>query len=179
MQWRKMMDPGVEILAPGSRVTVELVKHPRPDVSYPAIVICDDADHIVVCAPWAGPPSCDLGFTRFEQGDVFTEHYWRRRWYSIKEVRDDSGVLKGWYCDVCRPAIVRRDALVVPDLDLDLWLSADRATLLRLDEDEFAASGLQQRDPEAAGHARRALDELEHLARGEGGFTQVLGEGGQ
>jgi uncharacterized protein DUF402 len=171
-----MRDSGVEMLAPGSRVTVELVKHPRPNVSYPAVVIFDDTDHIAVRAPWAGPPSRDLGFTRFEQGDVFTEHYWRRRWYSIKEVRDESGVLKGWYCDVCRPATVRRGALVASDLDLDLWLSADRATVLRLDEDEFAASGLQQRDPQAAEHARRALDELERLARSEGGFTQLLGE---
>lgn len=161
-------------LTPGTQVTVKLVKHSRPDVSYPAVVICDDADHIVVRAPWAGPPCWDLGFTRFEQGDVFTEHYWRSRWYSIKEVRDKSSTLKGWYCDVCRPATVRRDTLVVPDLDLDLWLSADLVTVLRLDEDEFVASGLRERDPDAARNARRALDELEHLARGEGGFTQVL-----
>ncbi|MCQ4080011.1 DUF402 domain-containing protein [Streptomyces sp. RB6PN25] len=174
-----MTDSGGERLAPGSPVTVELVKHPRPDVSYPAVVVLDDADHIVVRAPWAGPPSRDFGFTRFEQGDVFTEHYWRHRWYSIKEVRDVAGELKGWYCDVCRPATVRSSALVVPDLDLDLWLSADRATVLRLDEDEFAASGLQERDPDAAEHARRALDELERLARGADGFAGVLGPVGR
>jgi hypothetical protein len=171
-----MTDSGVETLTPGSQITVRLVKQPRPDVSYPAVVVWDDTDHIVVRAPWAGPPSRVLGFICFEQGDVFTEHYWRSRWYSIKEVRDESGTLKGWYCDVCRPAIVRRGALIISDLDLDLWLSADRATVLRLDEDEFAASGLQERDPDAAGQARRALDELEHLAHGGGGFTEVLRE---
>jgi hypothetical protein len=35
----------------------------------------------------------------------------------------------------------------------------------RLDEDEFAASGLEARDPRAARAARAALDELEALAR--------------
>ena len=25
---------------------------------------------------------------------MFTEHYWRDRWYSIKEVRDHGGILK-------------------------------------------------------------------------------------
>jgi hypothetical protein len=160
-------------LAPGSEVTVVLVKRPRPEVRYPGVVTHDDGTHVVVRAPWAGPASRDFGFVRFESGDVFTEHYWRDRWYSVKEVRSGTGAVKGWYCDVTRPAGVERDALVVEDLDLDLWLSADRGTILRLDEDEFLASGLQDRDPEAAARARQALDELERLARD--GFAALLG----
>ncbi|MGW3406905.1 DUF402 domain-containing protein, partial [Streptomyces zhihengii] len=50
----------------------------------------------------------------------------------------------------------------------DLWVSADGGEVLRLDEDEFAASGLAERDPDAAAAAVRALDGLELLARGEG-----------
>ncbi|WP_377269950.1 DUF402 domain-containing protein [Peterkaempfera sp. SMS 1(5)a] len=152
---------GTTPLAPGSEVTVRLVKHPRPDVRYPATVIHDDGIRITVQAPWAGPPSRDFGFVRFERGDVFTEHYWRDRWYSVKEVRAGDGTLKGWYCDVTRPAAVVGGILVVQDLDLDLWLPADRSTALRLDEDEFLASGIEQRDPAAAARARAALDELE------------------
>ena len=160
-------------LVPGSEVAVLLVKQPRPDVRYPAVVIHDDGIRITVRAAWAGATSRDMGFVRFEQGDVFTEHYWRDRWYSVKEVRAADGALKGWYCDVTRPAAVGRDSLVVEDLDLDLWLSADRATVLRLDEDEFLASGIDERDPVAAAMARNALDELERLSRDA--FATLLG----
>ena len=168
-------DGGALILTPGGTVTVRLVKDPRPDVRYPAVVLSDDGTHAVVRAPWAGPAVRDMGFVRFERGDVFTEHYWRDRWYSVKEVRAASGVFKGWYCDVARPAQVRDGVLVVADLDLDLWASADRATVLRLDEDEFLASGLAERDPEAAARARQALDELAGLAAE--GFASVTGSG--
>lgn len=161
-----------ERLTPGDDVRVRLVKRPRPDVEYPAVVIVDDGTHIVVRAPWAGEASRDLGFVRFERGDIFTEHYWRDRWYSIKEVRGPTGALKGWYCDVARPARVGDDQLVAEDLDLDLWMSADRRTILRLDEDDFVASGLAQNDPVAAAEARRALEELVRLA-GDG-FSGVL-----
>jgi hypothetical protein len=164
-----------DTLLPGEPTTVHLVKDPRPDVRYPAVVVSDDGTHAVVRAPWAGDDR-DLGFVRFEAGDVFTEHYWRDRWYSIKEVHDRTGTLKGWYCDVTRPAVVRDGALVVEDLDLDLWLSADGGTVLRLDEDEFAASGLADRDPDAAARARRALDELAAVAAG--GFGPLLAGGG-
>jgi hypothetical protein len=166
------MDSESGALAPGSDVRVRLVKRPRPDVEYPAVVILDDGTHIVVRAPWAGAGTRDLGFVRFEQGDIFTEHYWRDRWYSIKQVHGSSGALKGWYCDVARPARVREGLLVVEDLDLDLWMSADRRTILRLDEDDFVASGLAERDPAAAAAARRALAELERLA--QRGFSEVV-----
>lgn len=109
---------------------------------------------MVVRAPWAADGVRDFGFVRFEPGDVFTEHYWRDRWYAVKEVRTGDGTLKGWYCDVTRPAVVRglgpgepRYEVLVEDLDLDLWASADGGTVLRLDEDEFEESGLADRDP--------------------------------
>lgn len=161
-----------QALTAGNKVTVRLVKGAHRNVEYPAIVIDDDGTHVVVRAAWAGAATRDFGFVRFEHGDVFTEHYWRDRWYSVKEVRDGAGRLKGWYCDVTRPAEVEDDSLIVEDLYLDLWLSADRATKLRLDEDEFLDSGLADRDPAAAGNARQALDELEQLARD--GFAPVL-----
>src|SRR6266545_1014147 len=152
-------------LAPGSPVTVSLVKPCGDNVEYPAVVLVDDGNHVVVRGLWSFDRARDLGFVRFEPGDVFTEHYWRDRWYSVKEVRAGGGTLKGWYCDVARPVRMRDGLLVSEDLDLDLWASADGRTILRLDEDDFAASGLDQHDPTAAAQARQALDELERLAR--------------
>lgn len=168
------MAPEHGALAPGSPVRVHLVKQRHADIEYPAAVLLDDGTHLVVRGLWSEPTARDLGFVRFEPGDVFTEHYWRDRWYSVKEVRDGQGTRKGWYCDVARPVRVRDGLLISEDLDLDLWASADGGTVLRLDEDDFAASGLADRDPAAARRALTALDELERLARD--GFSAIGAE---
>jgi len=152
---------------------VVLVKAGRTKIRYTAELLGDDGTRIAVRAPWAGDGVRDFGFVRFERGDVFTEYYWRDRWYAVKVVRDSEGALKGWYCDITRPATLSGTELIVEDLDLDLWRSADGRDVLRLDEDEFTASGLAERDPEAASAAVAALDELERLAV-EGGFDALL-----
>jgi hypothetical protein len=158
---------------PPGRLDVVLVKGGRTKIRYAAELLDDDGTRIIVRAPWAGGAVRDFGFVRFESGDVFTEYYWRDRWYAVKEVRDSTGTLKGWYSDITRPVTLSGTELVVEDLDLDLWRSADGRTVLRLDEDEFAESGLARTDPEAAAAAVAALDELELLAR-EGGFDALL-----
>ena len=147
---------------------VRLVKPNPPDIVYPAVVVTDDGNHLIVRAPWVEPEARDIGFAVFEPGDLFTEHYWRDRWYSVKEVRASGGALKGHYCDITRPAELSGGRLVVEDLDLDLWVSADGTDVRRLDEDEFTESGLSGRDPDAAAAAVAALDELDALARGAG-----------
>ncbi|GAA3552385.1 MULTISPECIES: DUF402 domain-containing protein [Streptomyces] len=153
---------------------VVLVKGGRTKIRYAAELVADDGTRIAVRAPWSGDGVRDFGFVRFEPGDVFTEYYWRDRWYAVKEVRDAAGALKGWYCDVTRPATLSGTELVVEDLDLDLWRSADGTDVLRLDEDEFAESGLERSDPEAAAAAVAALDELEVFATVEGGLESLL-----
>ncbi|MDT0611384.1 DUF402 domain-containing protein [Streptomyces lancefieldiae] len=150
-----------------TEVDVVLVKAGRTKIRYASVLLHDDGTRVAVRAPWAGAGVRDFGFVRFEAGDVFTEYYWRDRWYSVKEVRSASGALKGWYCDITRPAVLTGSELVVEDLDLDLWRSADGTDVRRLDEDEFAESGLTERDPRAAAAAVAALDELERLARGD------------
>ncbi|BBB00463.1 hypothetical protein RVR_7536 [Actinacidiphila reveromycinica] len=155
-------------LSPGTPAVVRLLKAGREKVRYDAAVRFDDGVRVTVTAPWSLPTVRDFGFVRFAPGDTFTEHYWRDRWYAVKEVRDPAGAMKGWYCDVTRPVVVRGATLLSEDLDLDLWVSADGSEVLRLDEDEFAASGLAGRDPDAARAAVRALDELERVARGGG-----------
>ncbi|MGW3289135.1 DUF402 domain-containing protein [Streptomyces sp. NPDC001002] len=152
---------------------VVLVKAGRTKIRYAAELLGDDGNRIAVRAPWAGEGVRDFGFVRFEKGDVFTEYYWRDRWYAVKEVRDSAGTVKGWYCDITRPAVLSGTELVVEDLDLDLWRSADGTDVLRLDEDEFAESGLTETDPEAAAAAVAALEELERLAV-EGDFDALL-----
>ncbi|MFD3735304.1 DUF402 domain-containing protein [Streptomyces sp. NPDC058632] len=152
---------------------VVLVKAGRTKIGYPAELLADDGIRVTVRAPWAGAGARDFGFVRFEPGDVFTEYYWRDRWYAVKEVRTATGTLKGHYCDITRPAELSGNRLVVEDLDLDLWVPADGTDVRRLDEDEFAASGLAATDPGAAATAMAALDALDALAR-EGGPGALL-----
>ncbi|MFF4455457.1 DUF402 domain-containing protein [Streptomyces goshikiensis] len=155
-------------------IPVTLTKAGRTKIRYPAELLADTGDRVTVRAPWAAGGVRDFGFVRFEPGDVFTEHFWRSRWYAIKEVRTAEGVLKGWYCDITRPTVVAEDGILVEDLDLDLWVSADGATVLRLDEDEFAASGLPETDPAAAAAALAALILLDEQARTPAGLPALL-----
>ncbi|MEI5099725.1 DUF402 domain-containing protein [Streptomyces sp. PmtG] len=148
-----------------TQIEVVLRKAGRTKITYPARLLADDGTQVTVRAPWAGKGVRDFGFVRFEPGDVFVEHFWRDRWYAVKEVYAEDGSLKGWYCDVTRPAVRTGATLTVEDLDLDLWCSADGGTVLRLDEDEFAESGLRDTDPAAAEAAVRALYALELLAK--------------
>jgi hypothetical protein len=161
-------------LTAGTEVTVTLVKQARQGIDYPATALADDGVHAVVRAPWSGPPVRDFGFVRFVSGDVFTEHYWRDRWYAVKEVRSGHGVLKGWYCDMTRPAQVTGSRVTSVDLELDLWVPAGRTGVLRLDEEEFLASGLPDSDPPAARAARAAQEELAGIVRDAAAWERLL-----
>ncbi len=144
-------------------IRVRLITH-NGLLEYDAVVLSDDGNHLVVQAEFAETEPHDLGFVVLELGDIWTEHYWRDRWYSVKAISTASGVFKGWYCDAARPAEIDGDLLVSVDLELDLWVSPDRAVIARLDEDEFHALGVPQQDPPAAAAALHAIDELERLA---------------
>lgn len=104
----------------------------------------------------------DLGYAVFEKGDRFVEWFFADRWYNVFEVhaaRD--GRIKGWYCNITRPAVIEDSAVSAVDLALDVWIGAD-GRLVVLDEDEFEALHLSASDRRAA---LAALDALKTLAR--------------
>jgi hypothetical protein len=50
-------------------------------------------------------------------GDLFQEHYWRTRWYSVLKVASAQGASKGWYGNIASPVMVtmgRRQSHVAP-----------------------------------------------------------------
>ncbi|MCS6939079.1 MAG: DUF402 domain-containing protein [Roseiflexaceae bacterium] len=146
-------------------VTVRLLKPEKNHtVAYQAEVIQMTPEYALVRAVW-DRPRLDLGYVTFETGDVFFEHFYASRWYNVFELRSAEGALKGWYCNVTRPATISAEAIISEDLDLDLFVSAQRDQLLRLDVEEFEARGLAQRDPQVYAVAHAALEELERLAR--------------
>lgn len=92
-----------------------------------------------------------------KRGDRFIETYYSERWYNIFEIRDrDDDALKGWYCNITRPANFADGRVEYEDLFLDLWVSADGAQTV-LDEDEFLAADLD------AGIRQSAQDALQEL----------------
>lgn len=95
--------------------------------------------------------------TVWKRGDRFVETYYADRWYNIFEIYDrDTAALKGWYCNVCQPAVIGDDFVAYVDLALDLWVAPDgRQTVL--DEDEFEALHL---DEDLKRNARAGLREL-------------------
>ena len=146
-------------------VTVHLLKPGKgTTVTYQGELLRAETDHLLVHARWERP-RLDLGYVAFDPGDHFYEHYYTDRWYNICEVRGAAGMLKGWYCNVTRPALLMGNVLTSEDLELDLFVSPDRRDILRLDLDEFEARGLAKSDPAAHTVALAALDELEHMAR--------------
>ncbi len=73
------------------------------------------------------------------KGDRFVEAYFTHRWYNIFEIHHREGdALKGWYCNITRPARLLNGRVEYVDLALDVLVYPDGSSLL-LDEDEFAA----------------------------------------
>jgi predicted RNA-binding protein associated with RNAse of E/G family len=126
---------------------------------YTGILLRRDAHSIVLEARFQ-QPDFQLMEIVIQTGDRFIETYYFDRWYNIFEIHDrDDNRLKGWYCNIGKPAIMESDNVIsYVDLALDLWVSPD-GTQTILDEDEFAAIDL---DKNTRSRARTALEELQN-----------------
>lgn len=101
------------------------------------------------------------------KGDRFIEKYFDNRWYNIFEIHDyRTDTLKGWYCNVTRPAVITENQIRYVDLALDLLVYPDGRQLV-LDEDEFEALDLDLEDHK---QSLRALAELKTLFKSPGEF---------
>ena len=128
---------------------------------YPAKVL-ERQPHCVRLEAFFNRDDIDLGYVIFKRGDRFVETFYADRWYNVFAVYDrDKGGLKGWYCNICRPALVTETAVYCEDLALDVWVGADGRTLV-LDEDEFAALDVGEEEKEKG---KTAVEEILTLAR--------------
>lgn len=99
----------------------------------------------------------------FKTGDRFVEYYYTDRWYNIFAVHDrDTEKVKGWYCNIGKPAVFEDGVVSYVDLALDLWVSENGEQRV-LDEDEFEELNLNE---ELRTGALKGLEELKDL------FTQ-------
>ena len=98
-----------------------------------------------------------MGLFTLERGDRFSETYYFDRWYNVFTIyAGGTGRLKGWYCNIARPAQLDGADLFADDLALDLLRHPDGRMQL-LDSDEFAALALTERERQ---RCRQALDRL-------------------
>ena len=140
-------------------VTIRKLDHTGSQVTaYPGVVLRRDGQAIVLRTAWERDPM-DLGFGVLEPGDRWTEYFYVDRWYNIFEIRTSDGRLKGWYCNVTRPACITNIDVTAEDLALDLWVAPD-GQMQVLDEDEFAVLPLI---PAERAAARRALAQLQAM----------------
>lgn len=134
---------------------IKLTPDGREKIRYAGEVIEQSAERIVLKTAWKRA-ELDLGYTVFAPGDCFTEYFYTARWFTAFELKDASGVRKGWYCDVAEPAVVEDGYIRQVDLYLDVWVDAVGKPLV-LDEDEFAAAELSDELRRAAREGLRDL----------------------
>lgn len=93
----------------------------------------------------------------FGKGDRMREWFFADRWYNIFELHStEDDRLKGWYCNVTRPAVLDGETISADDLALDVFITP-KGEITVLDLDEFEALTLS--DTEQA----QALQAVESL----------------
>lgn len=139
--------------------------HGHEVLSYEGTLIERGEKFVCIQAKFGGATR-DLGYVVFKYGDHFTEWFYSDRWYNVFRVQDvDSGALKGWYCNITRPAEITENSVAADDLALDVFISPDGETLV-LDEDEFMQLSLPDDERQ---QARAAVVEIKRLAANAAG----------
>ncbi|MGH2626730.1 MAG: DUF402 domain-containing protein [Anaerolineales bacterium] len=138
---------------------------------YPGRALEQAPDRIVLQAVFARRPM-EVGGLRMEPGDRFVETFYTDRWYNVFAVYRGSGSrLRGWYCNIARPARLEAEDVFAEDLALDLVVFPDR-TWRVLDREAFEALPLPAPDRDSA---LRGLADL--MARAESGEEPFLPSG--
>ncbi len=91
-------------------------------------------------------PDADLHGIVLATGDRFLETFYTDRWYNVFEIHDREGDgLKGWYCNIGRPAEIGESTVAYDDLAIDLLVLPNGEQIV-LDLDEFEALPLPAAD---------------------------------
>ncbi len=154
-------------------VTVRKLDHlGRETWRYPGVVL-ERGPTWVLLEAYFNRDDDDAGYVVFRRGDRFVEWYSSEHWYNIFEVHDVSDDhLKGWYCNLSRPAHLNLEAHEISsdDLALDMWVdSAGRTSIL--DEIDFESLPIDEATRARVWHA---VDELRaHVERRDPPFDRI------
>ena len=150
---------GMKISEAVLRITV-LKKNLAGDVTwqYDGKIVRQEANAVILEALFNRPDTPFMDIV-LKENDRFVETFYSDRWYNIFEIYDrDDGRIKGWYCNIGKPAVIEDGVVSYVDLALDLWVSVDGKQTV-LDEDEFNALKL---DTKLEQQALIALQELRY-----------------
>jgi len=126
---------------------------------YDGVVLRREDNFIVLEALFNRPDTPFMDII-LKENDRFVETFYNDCWYNIFEVYDrDDGQIKGWYCNIGKPAEIGVGIVSYVDLALDLWVSVDGKQTV-LDEDEFKELEL---DAELLAGALNGLADLKKL----------------
>lgn len=136
-------------------------KNPAGEVTYEYEgILLSREDHTIVLEALFDRADLPFMDVVFKTGDRFVEYYYTERWYNVFAVHDrDDGKVKGWYCNISKPAVFEDGIVSYIDLALDLWVSTSGEQTV-LDEDEFESLEL---DEETRAGALRGLDGLKQI----------------
>ncbi len=113
----------------------------------------------------------DIGVVTFRKGDLMTEWFYSDRYYNIFQIQDvDDDRIKGWYCNITRPATITAGAITSDDLALDVFVAPD-GTITLLDEDEYVALDLPINERQAVTEAVTVL--RDRVKRRESPFDSI------
>ncbi len=140
-----------------------------PVWEYSGVLVEQGADYVCLSAAF-NVDDRDDGYFVWQRGDTFIEWYYTGRWYNVFQIFDrDSGDLRGWYCNITRPAIFGAGVVMWDDLELDVFIRPG-GELLLLDEDDYRALPLTSGE---RAHTEAALADIRmRVAAGEAPFAR-------
>lgn len=154
------------------RVTVIKRDHHGDEVlRYEGDIIRQDATSVCVAARFNHSAASIGGFFMLNRGDNMLEWFYTDRYYNVFRIHDGATkALKGWYCNITRPAQISAGTVSADDLALDVVVLPDGGVHL-LDEAEYNALPLSQAEREAV---RRAVATVRAEVRARrGAFEEV------
>ena len=99
--------------------------------------VLDQGDNFITVEAFFNRDDMPFQEIVLKRNDRFVETFFTDKWYNIFAIYDrDDGQLKGWYCNITKPAVVDADSVAYVDLALDLWVAANGKQTV-LDEDEL------------------------------------------
>jgi len=102
----------------------------------------------------------DDGYFVWQRNDRFLEWYYTDRWYNVFKIHDrDTDAIRGWYCNISRPAVITDFLVYADDLELDVFVSPAGEITLK-DEVEFNALDISAEDRARALEAADAIRQL-------------------
>jgi hypothetical protein len=128
---------------------IQIVKL-RPDgseaASYPGTLLESPPNWVVAQASWTFR-RMDLGYMIFEPGDYLYEYFATVEPFNAFVLFSQDDEFKGWYCNITHPTTVSNNTIYWHDLFVDVIQKQDGSILI-LDEDELAESGMNVANPD-------------------------------